>query len=355
MQRSGHAIFLKEEAALQQKRDSPRKAPHGTMRHPASIRTALCIAAAAIGLVSCGGSKQNRAAGGAQDTEHALSIVTTMFPHYDFARAVGGSKVALHMLLKPGAEAHSYEPSPEDIKRIQKADVFLYTGAENDVWAEDILASLQGRHPDTLRLLDCVTAKEEELVEGMQPEAAGEEEADESEYDEHVWTSPRNAIQIVRRITDIYCAKDAENAEYYRVNCDAYCAQLEQLDSAFRQTVAAGSRRTIVFGDRFPFRYFADEYGLSYFAAFPGCATDVEVNAQTMKFLINKVRQENIPVVFSIELSNGKIADAICEATGAERQTLYSCHNLTAQEFSAGESYVSFMQKNVEALKKALD
>ena len=290
-----------------------------------------------------------------QDGEQVLSIVTTMFPHYDFARAAGGSKVSLHMLLKPGTEAHSYEPSPEDIKRIQRADIFLYTGAENDVWAEDILASLPGKGPDTLRLLDCVQAKEEELVEGMQEEAEEHEDDGEIEYDEHVWTSPRNAILIMQRITDMLCEKDAADAEYFRANCAAYCAELELLDAQFRETVASAGRRTIVFGDRFPFRYFADEYGLSYYAAFPGCASDVEVNAQTMKFLINKVRAEKIPVVFSIELSSGKIADAICEASGAKRLPLYSCHNLTADEFKAGETYVSLMKKNVEALRVALN
>ena len=278
-----------------------------------------------------------------------------LFPHYDFARAAGGSKVSLHMLLKPGTEAHSYEPSPEDIKRIQRADIFLYTGAENDVWAEDILASLPGKGPDTLRLLDCVQAKEEELVEGMQEEAEEHEDDGEIEYDEHVWTSPRNAILIMQRITDMLCEKDAADAEYFRANCAAYCAELELLDAQFRETVASAGRRTIVFGDRFPFRYFADEYGLSYYAAFPGCASDVEVNAQTMKFLINKVRAEKIPVVFSIELSSGKIADAICEASGAKRLPLYSCHNLTADEFKAGETYVSLMKKNVEALRVALN
>lgn len=290
-----------------------------------------------------------------QDGEQVLSIVTTMFPHYDFARAAGGSKVSLHMLLKPGTEAHSYEPSPEDIKRIQRADIFLYTGAENDVWAEDILASLPGKGPDTLRLLDCVQAKEEELVEGMQEEAEEHEDDGEIEYDEHVWTSPRNAILIMQRITDMLCEKDAADTESFRANCAAYCAELELLDAQFRETVASAGRRTIVFGDRFPFRYFADEYGLSYYAAFPGCASDVEVNAQTMKFLINKVRAEKIPVVFSIELSSGKIADAICEASGAKRLPLYSCHNLTADEFKAGETYVSLMKKNVEALRVALN
>lgn len=334
---------------------------YNLMHHTATIRPAcaraLYIAAcfSALGFLFASCSRNRQAAADVQDGEQVLSIVTTMFPHYDFARAAGGSKVSLHMLLKPGTEAHSYEPSPEDIKRIQRADIFLYTGAENDVWAEDILASLPGKGPDTLRLLDCVQAKEEELVEGMQEEAEVHEDDGEIEYDEHVWTSPRNAILIMQRITDMLCEKDAADAEYFRANCAAYCAELELLDAQFRETVASAGRRTIVFGDRFPFRYFADEYGLSYYAAFPGCASDVEVNAQTMKFLINKVRAEKIPVVFSIELSSGKIADAICEASGAKRLPLYSCHNLTADEFKAGETYVSLMKKNVEALRVALN
>ncbi len=289
-------------------------------------------------------------------------IVATIYPQYDFARAVAGDNAEVSMLLKPGAEVHSYEPTPKDIKKMQKADLFIYTGGENDVWIEKILSN-NGKMPRTLKLLDLVDTVGEELVEGMTEEEEehehehghDEDEEEEVEIDEHVWTSPLNAIKITQAICDELCAIDGAHAAAYKKNASAYIAQLQNLHEQFSSVVKNTKRKVFVFGDRFPLRYFADAYGLSYYAAFPGCATDVEASAATIKFLINKVKEEKIPVVFTIEFSNGKIADTICEATGAKKMEFHCCHNVSADDLKKGETYVSIMTRNVSALKAALN
>ena len=475
------------------------------------------------------------------DNSEKLSVVTTIFPQYDFTRQIVGDKADVTMLLKPGAESHSYEPTPQDIKTIQNCDLFIYTGGENDVWVDDILNSMGDQRPDTLRLIDCVPTVNEEIVEGMEHEhdhdhgeivesdikarplsdfagdfqsvlpyfedgtldeyiteeaekneksfdemkqeflekrksdyntlsiegnsvsfhtpsgtvsaeyeyqglqtvkdddgditsvwytfqaktpdsgapvylafndhgtgagsheeeheeheeeiahfhlrygnesvealmgvenwaptfyaadaaadeikeaLAGHSHEHEEEPDEHVWTSPKNAIEIVDKITSLICGKDPKNDDSYEKNSADYKEQLEQLDASFREVVDSAKRKTILFGDRFPFRYFADEYGLSYYAAFTGCSTETEASAATVAFLTDKVKEEQIPVVFTIELSNGKIADSICEATGAKKMTLYSCHNVTKEQMENGATYLSMMMENVDSLRAALN
>ena len=300
-----------------------------------------------------------------EDSE-TLRIVTTIFPQYDFVRQIAGENVSLQMLLKPGEETHSYEPTPQDIIAIQKADLFIYVGGENDSWVEDILESPEMRQVNTLRLVDCVETLEEEHVEGMQEERGGHDHEEEEEHssheseehdhmmDEHVWNSPKNAARIVNEITAQLCSLDESHAAEYEENAKTYTEQLLELDEQFRQVVNQADSHTLLFGDRFPFRYFVDEYELQYYAAFPGCASDTEPSAATMAFLINKVREEKISVILKMELSNENIAYAIAEATGAEVNVFYSCHNLTAEEYEAGETYLSLMQKNVETLKEAL-
>lgn len=300
-----------------------------------------------------------------------ISVVTTIFPQYDFVRQIAGDSVDLQMLLKPGEETHSYEPTPQDIIAIQNSDIFIYVGGENDAWVEDILDSMPEADMVTLKLMDCVDTLEEEHVEGMQEQpghsheeeedAHHEDEAEEEdahsahEIDEHVWTSPVNASKIVEKIKDLLVECDPDNEQTYETNAAAYEEDLEELDGEFRSVVDSAERRLVIFGDRFPFRYFADEYGLDYYAAFPGCASDTEPSAATMAFLINKVREEKVPAVLKMELSNENIADAIAEATGTEVRTFYSCHNLSAEEFKEGETYLSMMQKNVETLKEVLN
>jgi zinc transport system substrate-binding protein len=289
-----------------------------------------------------------------------LNIVATIFPPTDFARQVAGDKANVTMLLPPAAESHSFEPTPQDILKIQNCDLFIYVGGESDEWVRGILESIESDKMKVLTLMDCVEVVEEIVVEGMQDEEEhdhdeGEEEiAEEPEYDEHVWTSPRNAKRIVEKISAALVEIDAANAEFYQSNTRAYQEKLDTLNAAFQAVTDAATRKTIVFGDRFPFRYFADAYGLDYFAAFPGCSVETEASAQTMKFLIDKVNAEKIPVVFRIELSNGKIADTIAEATGAKVLELHACHNISRDDFAAGKTYIEIMTANVDALKEAL-
>jgi zinc transport system substrate-binding protein len=285
--------------------------------------------------------------------EGKISVVTTNFPCYDFARAVAGDDANIVMLLRPGSESHSFEPTPQDILRIQNCGVFVYVGGESDEWVEGILESIDTSKIKVVTLMDCVEPVEEEIVEGMEEE--DEEEGEhEAEYDEHVWTSPKNAKLIVRKISDALREADGANAGVYSKNAAEYLGRLDELDAAFRQAVGGAVRKTLVFGDRFPFRYLADAYGLKYFAAFPGCSTETEASAATVAFLIDKVRAEKIPVVFHIELSNEKIADAICEETGAKKLLLHACHNIARADFEGGATYLSLMGRNAENLKEAL-
>jgi len=282
-----------------------------------------------------------------------INVVSVIFPSYDFVRAIAGDKVNLVMLLPPGSESHSYEPTPQNIIYIKDSSLLIYPGGENSKWVERILDSISNLSENmiVLNMIDLVDAVEEELVEGMQEE---DEEEEEQAFDEHVWTSPRNAKAIVAAITNALCELDSANADYYRQNAAAYSAQLDELDASFKAVVDGAKRKTIIFGDRFPFRYMADAYGLDYFAAFPGCSTDTEPSAATVAFLINKVRSEKLPVIFHIELSNEKIADTISEATGAKKLLLHSCHNLTKNDFEKGLTYLDVQKANVLNLREAL-
>jgi zinc transport system substrate-binding protein len=204
--------------------------------------------------------------------------------------------------------------------------------------------------------MDMVDVVEEEIVEGMEDDEADEFLAEivPPEYDEHVWTSPKNAMRIIGGISAGLAEADPVNAALYRANAAAYTAELDKLDAAFQAAVDSGSRKTIVFGDRFPFRYLADAYGLDYFAAFPGCSTETEPSAATIAFLIDKVRAEKIPVIFHIELSNERMADVISEATGAQKLLLHASHNISKKDFEAGVSYLELMRQNVINLGEAL-
>ena len=314
----------------------------------------------------CGQTAQNNGNTVPGD-EDKLSVVSTIFPGYDFTREVAGETVSLSMLLPPGSESHSFEPTPQDVIKIQNCDVFIYVGGESDAWVDGILDSMDTSGMTILSMMDLVDVVEEEIKEGMEEdehahdhEADHDDEHDEehelehTEYDEHVWTSPVNAMRITQAITDTLCALDTENADTYRANSAAYIDKLEQLDASFREVVQSAARDTLIFGDRFPFRYFVDEYGLDYYAAFPGCSTETEASAKTVAFLMDKVSAENIPVVFHIEFSNEKMADTICESTGAKKLLLHSCHNVTKADFDSGVSYLELMMQNVENLKEVL-
>lgn len=312
------------------------------MKRTAAILIALTLLC--LPLAGCG-------AEAAEETD-GISVVATVFAPYDFARQLVSDRGEVTLLLPPGSEAHSYEPSPKDIIEIQNCDVFIYVGGVSDAWVTDVLESVGGG-VRTVTLMDCVELLEAEHVEGMEIDEH-EHDDGEVEYDEHVWTSPRNAKLICEKIAAALSEADPEGEAEYSAALEGYCAELDELDAAFTDVVANGVRNTIVFGDRFPLLYFAKAYGLDYYAAWPGCADEAEPSAATVAFLIDKVNEENIPVVFHIELSNEDMADTICEATGAEKLLFSACHNVTRAQFEEGVTYLDLMWQNVDALKEAL-
>jgi len=286
--------------------------------------------------------------GAAVKKDGRVSVVATIFPAYDFARAVAGDRADITMLLPPGSEIHSYEPTPQDIIRIQNCDVFIYNGGDSDAWVDDVLSSIKN-DMIVVRMTGCVKTLDEENKAGMTVHEEGGEEPDE-----HVWTSPVNAEKISAAIEKALAEKDPAGAEDYAAALENYTAELQKLDTAFRNTVDSGVRRTLVFADRFPVRYFTEEYGLDYYAAYPGCAEDAEPSAKTVAFLIDKVRQEKVPYVLYIEFSNEKMADVICEDTGCGKLEFDSCHNVSKADFDSGTTYLELMWKNVDTLRKAL-
>lgn len=275
-----------------------------------------------------------------------LSIVSVSFPGYDFARQITLDTADNTMLLSPGEESHTFEPTASDIQKISQCDVFIYGGGESDEWVREALNSIDTEKISVISMTEITGTVKEELIEGMEGE-------DEGEDDEHVWTSPVNAMKIVKEISKAVCQKDSANREAYEKNTEKYLSALSKLDGEFRELGKSSATKSIVVGDRFPFRYLCDEYGFSYYAAFPGCSAQNEANAVTIAYLINKVREEKIPVVFKVDLSAGLVASSIADSTGAEVRTLYSCHTLSADDFNGGETYVSLMDRNLEALKAA--
>ncbi|MDD5923496.1 MAG: metal ABC transporter substrate-binding protein [Clostridia bacterium] len=300
----------------------------------------------AITILGCGCAYTN-------ETSPALSVVVTNFPAYDFARQITGGDANVQMLISPGSESHSYEPSPRDIVKIQQSDLFICVGGESDEWIDDILDSLDTEKMNIIRLMDYVTPINEMITEGMHANEV-DHDHDEIEYDEHIWTSPKNAKILVQNISNELCRIDEKNKDKYTANTNAYITKIDELDKSFTDVVANGARKTLIFGDRFPFAYFATEYNLDCYAAFPGCSAETEPAAATVAFLINKVKEEKIPVVLYIEFSNGKMADAICEETGAKKLLFHSCHNVTAEDFENGITYLNLMNNNLEVLKEAL-
>ena len=317
-----------------------------------------------------------------ENSSKKIKVVATIFPVYDFLREIGGDKIDLTMLMTPGAETHSYEPTPKDMTTVSNADFFAYVGGDSDEWVDKILDGNKNDKMKVVTLMDCVKTVDEEHVEGMEEEhdhdhdedVDGKDDSDkdkdehdehdehdhnhdgdEPEQDEHVWTSPKNAIEIVKKLTSELSKVDPDNANYYKENSKNYIKKLENLDKKFEDVVKNGKRKEIIFGDRFPFRYFVDRYGLKYYAAFPGCSTDTEASASTVAFLTNKVKEDKIPVIFHIELSNNKIAKSIAEATGAKMLQLNAVHNVTKEDFEKGETYLSLMEKNLKPLEEALN
>ena len=277
---------------------------------------ALLCGLLVLGLTACGQSAE-------QEDDGKLHVVATIFPAYDFARAAGGDDADVTLLLPPGAESHSYEPTPADILAVQECDLFIYLGGESDAWVDTILDSVE-RTGATLRMVDCVDLLEEETVEGMQEEPGHDHEdhdlGEVKEIDEHVWTSPVNAAAITRTIGDTLAELDRPAERRIRSVPRRMPGRSVSWIRTSGTFFATAPRKTIVFGDRFPIRYFAEEYDLDYYAAFPGCSTQTEPSAATIAFLTEKVEAEQIPTVWYIEFSNHLVADSIAEAAGAEKR-----------------------------------
>ena len=304
------------------------------------------------------------------------SVVSTSFPGYDFARAVTkNTNISTKMLVKPGAETHTYEPTPQDIIDIKNADMFIYVGGDSDTWVKKILKDVDTKKTHVVKLVDLVSTVEEEIVEGMEDEDEHDHEHDHDhshshehdhdhdhkhdhdeeeeglEIDEHVWTSPKKAMEIVKKIAKVASEIDAAEETKINDNAEKYVAEIAQVDKDLHQAID-GKISEIVVADRFPFRYFADEFGLKYAAAFSGCSEQTEASAKTISFLINKVKQDKVKKIYKIELSNGKIAETVSKDTGAEVLELHSAHNVTADDFSKGVTYVDLMKRNLAALSK---
>lgn len=280
------------------------------------------------------------------------SIISTTFPGYDFARAVTGDSTKLKMLVSPGTEIHNFEPTPQDIIDINNSDLFIYVGGESDEWAERLLENNEIPTDKTLRLIDIIKPLEEEHVEGMEEEHNHDHHEDE--HDEHIWTSPVNAAKIVEAIKDKLTKIYPSEAVLYQKNAEAYVNRLFSIDYQIRGIINNSNKKELIFGDRFPFRYFSNEYGLDYFAAFPGCSEQTEASSSTIAFLIDKVKADDIKVVLKIELTDGKLANTIAEATGAKVLELNSAHNISLSDFDSGLTYTDIMEQNLKVLEEAL-
>lgn len=351
-------------------------------------RRIAAAAAAAVIAGSCLAACGNRIRGDGESVQTGqpdrLSVTTTLFPYYDFVRQIAGDRVKLKLVVPAGMDSHSFEPTPADMIAIQNSDVFLYNGGEMEQWVEDALESIGNPRLCAVSMMDSVDVLEEEIVEGME-EGAGHDhdghdddgddhdyndddhdhedddnsgykpgQVQEIEYDEHIWTSPVNAMKIVETISGVLIREDPRHQTFYEENTKRYLAELAALDQEFRQVCAERNQDMIIVGDKFPFRYLAETYDLQYRAAFAGCSGDTEPSARTIAYLIGQVRQRQIPVVYYLELSSHRVAEIIGEETGAAPLLLHSCHNVTRQEFEEGITYLQLMEQNVKNLRAGL-
>lgn len=314
-------------------------------------------------LVGCG--KKNDTANA--DKTDKLKVVTTIFSEYDWVKEILGDKAddaEITMLLDNGVDLHSYQPTADDIDKIADCDLFIYVGGESDDWVKDALKNSTNKDMKVINLLDVLkdSIKTEETKPGMQAEEEHEDgendEHEEKEYDEHVWLSLKNAKPLVEKISEDVQELDPENKEIYKSNTKAYVKKLSDLDDEYQKTVDTAKRKTVLFGDRFPFRYLVDDYGLDYYAAFAGCSAETEASFKTVSFLAKKVDALKLPCVLTIEGSKHKIAETIVKNTAEKNQkvlTMNSMQSTTSKDVDNGATYLSIMEKNLSVLKKALN
>ena len=283
-----------------------------------------------------------------------IQVVVSNFASYDFLRAIIGENenVELTFIIGPGKEAHSYVPGPQDIVKIQNSDMFVYVGGESENWVEDTIKGIDQNKTKTICIADYVDKMEEEEIEG----AETEEEEEEGAFDDHIWTSPSNAIKMIETLEKNMEELDSENAEAYKKNSETYIAEINEVDKKIQEIVDKKTRDTLVFGDKMPMQYFIKYYNLNVSAAFNGCSTETEPSAKTRAYLEKKVRDNKIPVVLYIELNNGTVAKGIAESVGENCQAMQiqTLHNVSLDDFNNGETWVSLMTRNLDVLKAAL-
>ena len=326
------------------------------------IAILLVAAMATLGISACRKENSNQETKVQKDSD--IKVVTTIFPEYDWVRQIAGEEadqMDITMLLDNGVDLHSYQPTAEDIMKVSDCDLFVYVGGESDAWVDDVLKQAKNKDMQVVNLLDVLgnSVKEEEVIEGMEPEEEEEEggEEEEPEYDEHVWLSVKNAEVLSKAIADALEKADPDHKDVYQENVSAYSEKLKNLDAKYQEVVDGASQKTLLFGDRFPFRYLVDDYGLSYYAAFVGCSAESEASFETISFLANKVDELGLKDIMTIENSNQKIAKTIIENTKEKNQkilTVDSMQSTTSDDVKNGTTYLSVMEKNLEVLKEAL-
>ncbi|MDF2656421.1 MAG: transporter substrate-binding protein [Bacillota bacterium] len=327
---------------------------------------ALAVLTAALLLTGCTTEQEPSGEGGGAPTASLAKsdkpqIIATLFPQFDFARQIAGDKADVTLLLPPGVESHSYEPTPSDITKIHKGDVFLYTGENMEAWSHKLVLSLEDSGSECLIVdvskgVPLVRTEDIEKEHDHEGEEADHHDEDHSHiYDPHIWTDPQLAKIMVSNILEGLCSADPENAEFYKANASAYMKQLDALDLEFKNIADNGKRREIIFGSRFAFYYFAQRYDLDYESAFDSCSAETEPSARRVASLIDEIREKNLPAVFYAELEEPKTARAISAETGAKLLMLHSCHNVTKDEWQDGATYLSLMKQNAENLKEGLN
>lgn len=327
------------------------------MKKLVSIFLSTVIICSLFSISGCGKTEK------VQKSDGKISIVTTIFPYYDFVRQLAGDKADVRLLLSPGSDPHSYEPTPSDIVAIENCDLFIYNGGESDEWVDGVLSSIENKNVKVMKMMEYVTLRHEQSMdhnhehaehEDMDDNDEGHDHEEGVEYDEHIWTSIRNAERMSASIADELISVDSKNSDYYNEKKADYISSLDSLDKKFTEIANNKKRDTLVFGDRFPFLYFVSDYDLGYECAFPGCSHETEPSTAVVSHLIDFTRENNIPVVFYLELSSGKIAQIISEDSSAKTMQFSSCHNVTKEDFENGATYISVMEQNLEALKEAL-
>ena len=267
-----------------------------------------------------------------------LNVVVTIFPEYDFVRAVAGNKVNLKLLIDPGTEVHSFDPAPSDIIAVENSDLFIMIGGESDEWARRLISGAE-KSIRVLNMMDKVDLLYED----------GEEE-----YDEHIWTSPSNAEKMVAAVCDALCELDNANADFYRANAESYISEIDGVRRSIMQVTDKAKHKYILVADRFPFKYLTNEFGIDYFAAFGGCASNTDISIKTMSRLIAESEKHGCEYAFYVEMSNRNIANALSEQTGISLLQLHSAHNVTLDDFKAGKTYVDIMKDNARALERGM-